>query len=61
MDAPISLSFSTKYLLNFTKATGLSETVNFNMASALPLMIEYDCGEVGHVRYYIAPKMDEDN
>lgn len=61
MTAPVVLDFSLKYLNNFTKATGLSDTVTLNLANDVPLMIEYAVGDVGYVRYYLAPKVGEED
>lgn len=59
---PVSLVFSLKYLLNFTKATPLCNTVKLSLASGIPILVEYDAGDVGYIRYYLAPKIggDED-
>ncbi|KAK3811162.1 MAG: proliferating cell nuclear antigen [Benniella sp.] len=56
----VSLNFSLKYLVNFTKATSLSERVSLSMSSEVPLLVEYKM-ETGYVRYYLAPKIGDDN
>jgi proliferating cell nuclear antigen len=46
----------------FTKASCLSNQVTLSMSPEVPLVVEYNIGEIGHVRYYLAPKIeDEDN
>ena len=46
----------------FTKASVLSSQVCLSMSPEVPLVVEYNIGEIGHVRYYLAPKIeDEDN
>jgi proliferating cell nuclear antigen len=58
----VCLTFSAKYLSNFTKATSLSSDVVLSMSNEVPLMVEYKIGESGSLRYYLAPKIgDEDN
>lgn len=47
----VSLSFSLKYLVNFTKATPLSESVTLRLLEAMPILVEYDM-EVGHLQYF---------
>ncbi|KAL6607325.1 proliferating cell nuclear antigen [Neocallimastix californiae] len=54
-----SLTFSLKYLLNFTKATPLASSVTLSMSNEVPLLVEYKINEVGFVRYYLAPKIEE--
>jgi proliferating cell nuclear antigen len=32
------------------------------MSADVPLVVEYKIGDIGHIRYYLAPKIeDEDN
>lgn len=65
MQEPICQAFAVKYLNHFAKATPLSNQVRLQMAPDVPLVIEYgiedaDGGEVGHIRYYLAPKIEDD-
>ncbi|KTW27886.1 proliferating cell nuclear antigen [Pneumocystis jirovecii RU7] len=59
LNEPVSLTFSLKYLVNFTKATPLAEIVILSMSNELPLMVEYKM-ETGHLRFYLAPKISEE-
>jgi len=62
MQEPVTLAFACRYLNMFTKATCLSGQVCLSMSPEVPLVVEYNIGEIGHVRYYLAPKIeDEDN
>jgi proliferating cell nuclear antigen len=55
---PVSLTFSLKYLINFCKATGLSEQVELSLSSEVPLLVDYDLGNnTGFLRFYLAPKV----
>jgi proliferating cell nuclear antigen len=47
-------------LNNFAKATGLSDFVSLSMNKDVPLVVEYKIAEIGHIRYYLAPKIDEE-
>lgn len=68
MSEPICLSFAVKYLNFFTKATPLSPQVCLSLAPDVPLVVEYNIVtikddeevDVGHIRYYLAPKIDEE-
>ncbi|KAK9376146.1 proliferating cell nuclear antigen, N-terminal domain-containing protein [Lipomyces chichibuensis] len=58
LSEPVSLTLSTKYLLNFCKATGLSQQVTLKLADENPILVEYPLS-AGHLRFYLAPKLDE--
>jgi len=57
---PVTQTFAMRYLNFFTKATGLSKSVCLSMSPEVPLMVEYQVDEIGYVRYYLAPKIEED-
>ncbi|KAG0164822.1 proliferating cell nuclear antigen [Apophysomyces sp. BC1034] len=49
----VCMSFSIKYLINFTKATSLSPRVSLNLSSEVPLLVEYKLENLGYMRYYL--------
>ncbi|GAO51699.1 hypothetical protein G7K_5792-t1 [Saitoella complicata NRRL Y-17804] len=55
----VTLTFSLKYLVNFTKATPLAGAVTLQMSNDVPLLVEYKM-EGGYLRYYLAPKIQDD-
>ncbi|RMJ22156.1 hypothetical protein PHISP_06973 [Aspergillus sp. HF37] len=56
---PVALTFSLKYLVNFCKATNLSTKVKLCLSQEVPLLVEYDLG-CGHLRFYLAPKIGDE-
>lgn len=60
LQEPVSLNFALRYLSTFSKAAPLSETVKLSMAKDVPLVVEYPIADFGHVKYYLAPKIDDD-
>jgi len=57
----VSQAFTLRYLQHFTKATPLSKNVTLRMTPpVIPLLVEYKIDELGYIRYYLAPKIDED-
>jgi len=60
MEEPVELNFALRYLNFFTKATPLSKTVVLSMSPEVPIMIEYPIGDAGHVKYFLAPKIEDD-
>jgi len=57
---PTTLTFALRYLNSFTKATSLSPSVIIKLSSELPVVVEYTITGIGYVRYYLAPKIDEE-
>ena len=60
MQEPVELNFAIRYLNLFTKATALGPTVTLSMSPEVPVVIEYPISSFGYIRYYLAPKIDED-
>lgn len=60
MQEPVELTFALRYLNFFTKATSLGGTVILSMSPEVPVVVEYPIGETGYIKYYLAPKIDED-
>ena len=58
---PVTLTFAFRYLNMFTKATSLTSQVILSMSPDIPLMVEYNIGKLGYIRYYLAPKIEDDD
>ncbi|KAG5942627.1 DNA polymerase delta processivity factor [Claviceps monticola] len=57
---PVSLVFSLKYLVNFCKASTLSEQVKLCLSSEVPLLVEYNVSGSSYLRFYLAPKIGDE-
>lgn len=57
LSEPVSLTFSLKYLVNFCKASGLSDNVRLSLSSEVPLLVEYQLQSNSYLRFYLAPKV----
>ncbi|KAG5980985.1 DNA polymerase delta processivity factor [Claviceps digitariae] len=57
---PVSLTFSLKYLVNFCKAAALSQQVKLCLSSEVPLLVEYNLSGSSYLRFYLAPKIGEE-
>lgn len=57
---PVSQTYAMRFLIFFTKATCLSDRVQLSICKNLPLVTEYKIGDEGYIRYYLAPKIDDD-
>jgi len=60
LEEPVQQTFALRYLNNFTKATALSKTVTLSLGPDVPLVTEYKMDNLGSVRYYLAPKIDDE-
>lgn len=61
MQEPVSLTFACRYLNMFTKASCLAPSVSLSMSPEVPLVVEYKIGDIGHIRYYLAPKIEDED
>jgi proliferating cell nuclear antigen len=59
MTQHVSLTFSLKYLVNFSKSAALSDTVQLMLKNDVPLLVSYTFGQ-GYIRYFLAPKIGDD-
>ncbi|RBR18021.1 hypothetical protein FVER53590_01184 [Fusarium verticillioides] len=57
---PVALTFSLKYLVNFCKAAGLSDQVQIKLSNEVPLLVEYNLEGQSHLRFYLAPKIGDE-
>jgi proliferating cell nuclear antigen len=61
VEDPIEQQFGLRYLNNFAKAATVSETVTLMLSDSVPFVVEFKFGELGHLRYFLAPKIDDSN
>ncbi|KAI1330281.1 proliferating cell nuclear antigen [Xylariaceae sp. FL0255] len=57
---PVSLTFSLKYLVNFCKAQPLASTVKICLSNEVPLLVEYIITGTSYLRFYLAPKIGDE-
>lgn len=60
LNEPVMLTFALRYLNSFTKATPLSNMVTICMSKELPVVIEYRIADMGHISFYLAPKIPDE-
>lgn len=56
----VSCSYGLQYLNSFAKASSLSNLVTLHISAKYPLMIEYAIEDLGFLKFYLAPKMDDE-
>lgn len=61
MSQGVTLTFALQYLNHFTKATALSQQVTLSLNPDMPLVVEYKVADMGHIRYYLAPKIEDED
>ena len=57
---PVSLTFALRYLNIFSKATSISNNVTLSLSTDSPLVVEFKMDSLGYIRYYLAPKIDDE-
>jgi proliferating cell nuclear antigen len=57
---PVCLTFALRYLNSFAKATPLSTSVALSLSKDLPVVVEYTIADMGHIKFYLAPKIDDE-
>ncbi|KAF2764787.1 proliferating cell nuclear antigen [Teratosphaeria nubilosa] len=60
LSEPVALTFSLKYLVNFCKASGLSDHVKLSLSNEVPLLVEYGLSNNSYLRFYLAPKIGDE-
>lgn len=60
MEESVSLTFALRYLNSFTKATPLAGQVTISLSYDMPVVVEYKMANMGYIRFYLAPKIDEE-
>jgi proliferating cell nuclear antigen len=60
LSSPVSTTLSLKYLMNFTKASSLSDSVSISITEGVPVLVEYKAHDAGYIQYFLAPKLGED-
>ncbi|KAK0729233.1 proliferating cell nuclear antigen, N-terminal domain-containing protein [Apiosordaria backusii] len=60
LSEPVALTFSLKYLTNFCKAQPLSAQVKLCLSAEVPLMVEYALEGNSYLRFYLAPKIGDE-
>jgi len=60
LEEPVQLTFALRYLNYFTKATSLAPAVSLSISQEVPLVVEYRIEDLGYIRFYLAPKIEDE-
>ncbi|KAM3173033.1 hypothetical protein ACTXT7_013307 [Hymenolepis weldensis] len=60
MSEPVSMTYSLHYFNIFTKAAPLASQVVLSLTADVPAVVEFPIEDLGYVRYYLAPKIEDD-
>ena len=61
VEETVNLAFALRYLNMFTKASTLSPQVTLYLSVEFPLMVEYKLAQLGILKFYLAPRISDDN
>ena len=56
----VKMAFAARYLNYFTKASSLASHVSISMSPEIPIVVEYSLGDLGYIRFYLAPKIEDE-
>ncbi|KAI6196031.1 Proliferating cell nuclear antigen [Aphelenchoides besseyi] len=57
----VKLAFSLKYFVQFSKASALASRVRLHLSSKVPAVVEYKIKDDGYLKFFLAPKIDDDD
>lgn len=61
MDEPIDQQFALRYLSSFAKSSCLSSQVQLSFSEDVPLQVSFQMEDLGCVKYFLAPKIEEED
>lgn len=59
LNEAVTQTYAMRFLILFGKATSLSKSCVLSICQDIPLVAEYKIGDCGHIRYFLAPKIDD--
>lgn len=60
LNEAVTQTYAMRFLILFSKAQSLDKQVRLSICHDVPLVVEYRVGDGGHIRYFLAPKIDDD-
>merc|ERR1719245_2012500 len=60
MEEPIEQQFALRYLNSFAKSACLSPQVQLSFSEDVPLQVSFQMEDLGSVKYFLAPKIEEE-
>jgi proliferating cell nuclear antigen len=61
LNEAVTQTYAMRFLILFSKGQSLSKRVKLSICNDVPLVAEYKMGDMGYIRYFLAPKIDDDN
>jgi len=55
----VTQTYAMRFLILFGKAATLSKSCVLSICQDIPLVAEYKIGDCGHIKYFLAPKIDD--
>jgi len=60
MEEPIEQQFALRYLSSFAKSSCLSSQVQLSFSEDVPLQVSFQMEDLGAVKFFLAPKIEEE-
>jgi len=61
LNEAVTQTYAMRFLILFSKGQSLAKKVTLSICHDVPLVAEYKIGDAGHIRYFLAPKIDDEN
>jgi len=61
MEEPIEQQFALRYLCSFAKSSALSSQVTLSFSDDVPLQVAFQMDDLGSIKYYLAPKIEDED
>jgi len=61
LDEPVSQQFALRYLQMFSKSANVADRVTLSMSPETPLQVNFPIADMGSIKFFLAPKIEEDN
>jgi len=61
LNEAVTQTYAMRFLILFSRGQSLSKRVTLSICNDVPLVAEYKIGDEGYIRYFLAPKIDDDN
>ena len=55
----VNLAFALRYLNMFTKASSIGQQVSLFLSKEFPLIVQYKLAELGVLKFYLAPRISD--
>jgi len=60
LNEAVTQTYAMRFLILFSRGQSLAKKVTLSISQDVPLVAEFKIGDAGYIRYFLAPKIDDD-